>query len=176
MKTVMKLLGFAAIAVCAVLFFAPKENLYYLLEKKMEPYGIIIGDEALEERGVGLHVDDATVYVREIESAGVKKTAILCLGLYNRVDVEGVRLAPAFEQFFPAKIEKMTFLYTIFDPLHLTAEAVGEFGTAEARLSLRDRLVKVVIAPSDLMMSGYANTLKTMSKDEAGGYFYESSF
>lgn len=176
MKRMMKFMGFAVVALGALLFFAPKENLYYLLENSIKPYGIIVSDETLRERGVGLHVEEAKVYVKEVESAAVEKAAILCLGLYNRLDVRGVRLAPAFEQFFPPAIEAATFSYSVLDPLHIKAEAVGEFGRAEARISLRERLAKVVIAPSELMTSRYAQTLSRLGKDETGGYLYESRF
>lgn len=176
MKRVMRFLALAVIAAAALLFFAPKENLYYLAEKKMAAYGIVFSGEALHERATALRVERAELYVKEVQSASIEQADIICLGLYNRVDARGVRLAPAFEQLFPGSIETVTLTYTVFDPLHLIAAAAGDFGTAEARISLRDRMARVVMTPSQLVTTRYAHMLGNFSRDETGGYVYEYRF
>lgn len=176
MKRVRNFLIYAAVLCAALMFFAPKVNLYYQAEHALKPYGVIISDEHPIDRGFWLDVEEAKLYVQQIESAKATETRLMLFGFYNQVEIRDVELASALQQFVPASIERILIRYTVLDPLHVTLEASGDFGTATARFSVTERTLLAEIAPSKLMTSRFGHTLRTLKKNEAGGYLYESRF
>ncbi|MEA3373495.1 MAG: hypothetical protein U9Q62_07380 [Campylobacterota bacterium] len=165
-----------AIGVAAIMLLTPKVNLYYQIEHLIEPYGVILSDEKLDDRGFRLDIKDATLYVKEIESVKMEKTEVLLFLLYNRIDIEKIKLSSTFEQFVPTEVERVNIQYSVLDPLHITIEAVGDFGTAKGEVVLRERLFKMRVEPSKLMKTRYRSTMNKLTKDDTGGYTYESRF
>ena len=66
--------------------------------------------------------------------------------------------------------------YAVYDPMHVTIEAVGDFGTAQGEVSPTERMVRLTLQPSKLMKTRFRSTLNKLKKDETGGYYYESRF
>lgn len=160
----------------ALMLFTPKVNLYYQAEQLLKPYGVVVSGEEVKDGGFWLGITDATLYVKQIESAEVKSAEIKLFGLYNAVDVEGVMLSSAVAQLLPQEIGQIKVRYTIIDPLNIHVDAAGDFGTATATVNVMERTMRALIAPSKLMTSRFAHTLRRLKKDEAGGYVYESRF
>ena len=162
--------------VTVIMLLLPKINLYYQLERLIEPYGVVLNDEKLDDKGLWLNIQDATLYFKEIESAHTRNIDVKLFGLYNRVNVDDIRLAETFEQFVPVHIERIEVTYSVIDPLHIRATAVGDFGSAEAKVAVRDRNATVIVQPSELMKTRYRSMLNKLEKDETGGYRYASRF
>ncbi len=176
MKRFGRLLLYIAAFLAALMLFAPKANLYYLLEEQLRPLGVVIGGETLRDTGFGLEIDGGTLYAKQIESASAERVSVGLFGAYNRVTVKNLQLAKAFEKFWPARIERADAVLALWDPLHLTIDAEGDFGTLRAVIALDERSVDARIVPSQLMLKRYGATLRQMQKDDTGGYRYESRF
>ena len=160
----------------ALLFFTPKENLYYFAEEQLKPFGVVVGYEEAVDHGFRLEILHSKLYVQKIKSADIASITVGIFGLYNAVSVDNVVLDKTFEQFFPPLIERVDLHQSIFSPLHLNAEAIGDFGEAEATVNLLDRNVSVILKPSKLMLSRYKSTLKQLKKSKEGDYSYEYKF
>ncbi len=165
-----------AVGIVAIMLLSPKINLYYQFERLIEPYGVILSDEEVKDRGFRLEIKDAVLYVKQIESAKIERIRVHAFVLYNLIEIKTVRLSSAFEQFVPTEVQRVSVQYSILDPLRVTVNVVGDFGAAEGEFILREQLFKMTLQPSKLMKTRYRSTLNKLTQDEAGGYIYESHF
>ena len=176
MKKIALFFLYAVLFLGALLFFTPKENLYYFAEEQLKPLGIVIGYEEAVDHGFSLEILHAKLYVQKIKSANIGSINMGIFGLYNTVSIDNVVLDKTFEQFFPPLVQRIDVDQSIFAPLQLSAEAVGDFGEATATVNLLDRNVSVIMKPSKLMLSRYKNTLRQLKKSKEGDYRYEYRF
>ncbi len=170
------IIGYGILALVTVLYFIPKTNLYYKLEHRLQPHGIVIHNEHIDDKPFWLEIKNAQLYVQKLESLHVQKTRVMLFGGYNRVDLEGITLASTFGQFMPEKIETATVSYALYNPLNIIGTMVGDFGRAEASLDLYKRLFRVNIEASSLMSSKFLPTLENFTRDKKGAYHYEYRF
>ncbi len=176
MKKIGLFLLYIVLFLAALLFFTPKENLYYYAEEQLKPLHVVIGYEDVVDEGFTLSVHHASLYVQKIKSADIGKINLAVFGFYNRLDVENVVLDTTFEQFFPPIIEHLEVKQTIFDPLNVYAVAHGDFGEAEASVNLVDRNGTVYVTPSKMMTKRYRNTLRQLRRSKEGVYSYVFKF
>lgn len=170
------MIGYGILALVMVLFFLPKPNLYYKLEHELQPQGIIIHNEHLDDKRLWLEILDAELYVQKIESAHIHRSSIMLFGVYNQIDMEQITLASTLGQFVPKHIQSAQFRYGLYDPFNVHATILGDFGKAEITLNLYDRLITVNADASALMKSEFSATLKNLVPDKKGGYHYEYRF
>lgn len=176
MKKIVLFFLYIVLFFAALLFFTPKENLYYSGEAQLKPLGVIIDGEEVIDHGFSLTLNHATLYVKKIRSAQVEKLDALILGLYNKISIENIVLDPAVEQFFPPQINHVHMTHSIFSPLQLHVDAEGDFGSATAKVNLADRNGTLIMVPSKMMRTRFRNTLRQLKKSKAGDYYYEFKF
>ena len=176
MKKIALFFLYVALFFMALLFFTPKENLYYYAEEQLKPLGVVVGYEEVRDHGFSLEVQHAKLYVKKIKTANIGSLVLKPYFLYNTLHIEKVVLDKTFEQFFPPLIEHIDITQSIIAPLQLHAEAIGDFGEATASINLLERNVSVVLKPSKIMLSHYRNTLRQLKKSKEGTYHYESQF
>ena len=176
MKKIALFFLYSFLFIAALLFFTPKENLYYFAEEQLKPLGVVIGYEEAVDHGFTLEILHAKLYVQKIKSADIDSATIGIFGIYNAVSLDNIVLDKAFEQFFPPLIQRIDLHQSIFNPLSLNAVAIGDFGEAEATVDLLERNATVILKPSKLMFSRYKSTLKQLKKTKEGDYRYEYKF
>jgi len=159
-----------------LLFFTPKESLYYYAEEQLKPLGVVIGYEALNDSGFSLEIEHPKLFVQKIKSANIDAITLSPWLLYNHVEVENIILDSAFEQFFPPLINRISITQSILDPIHAHASSVGDFGEAVADIDLVERQISVVLKPSKLMRSRYLKSLVSLKKNAEGDYVYELQY
>lgn len=175
-KKLIKFLVYLLFFILALMFFSPKISAYYFLESHIKPFGVIISGEELHDNGFSLDIEHADVSFKAIDSAKIEKINIKIYGLYNAVNIDGVKLSSTAASFIPLNVTSTKVYHTIFDPLIVYADAMGEFGEAEVRYDILTNGVKITLKPSKLMLRKYKNTLRGLSKDENGEYIYEKTF
>ena len=166
----------AGVFLSSFVFFLPKANLYYLGEKMLQKQRVVIDNEAVREKGLGLDIEHATVYVEGIPAAKVMHVSIRPYLLVNTVRADFVRLTKAAKGLLPRKIDTFKAHYRVWDPLHIVFEMSGEFGTASGTVDLKARRVHVTLQASQTMQRSYKSLLGMMHKTKAGGYVYEHRF
>ncbi len=176
MKKIALFLFYTVLFFGALLFFTPKENLYYFAEEQIKPLGVVIGYEETVDHGFTLEILHPKLYVQKIKSADIGSISVAIFGFYNAISVNNVVLDKTFEQFFPPLIKQIDMDNTLFSPLQFNAEAVGDFGEAKATVDLLERSAKIIVKPSKLMLSQYKNTLRQLKKSKEGDYYYEYKF
>jgi len=160
----------------ALLFFTPKENLYYFAEEQLKSQGVIIGYEEVIDHGFSLEIRHAQLYVQKIKSAEIGSATFTVFGLFNTVSVSNVLLDKTFEQFFPPLIQRIDIRQNVLSPFRVDADATGDFGKAEAHVDLLKHSVNVLLKPSRLMLTHYKSTLGNLQKTKEGDYRYEYKF
>jgi len=172
-KKIVKFSLYVLFFLAAVLFFIPKVSLYYLAEKELKKYDVVVSNERVDDRGFTLSINSANVYVKSIKSANIVEINIKPFLLYNGVNVKNITLADTAKSFVPLKIEQLNIEYSLFNPLNITANAKGEFGELEISVQVVERRVHLELQPSKLMLKSYQNTLRQLKKTENGGYVYD---
>ena len=160
----------------ALMYFMPKESIYYFAEKELQKQGVVIAHEEVKDTGFSLELRHLDIYVQSIESASVKELDISLFGLYNGVSAEGIELSSALSSMLPTKIQKATLRYTMLHPLNVELNAVGAFGQLHATLNLKERKIRALLQPSSIMKRNYRQALRNFKKQANGEYEYVESF
>jgi hypothetical protein len=171
-----KFFGYVIFFILALMYFMPKESIYYFAEKELKNYNVIIAHEAVKDSGFSLELKHLDIYVEAIESAKVDSVSISLFGVYNTIDANNVHLTEALSSMLPVKIDKVNIRYSIFHPTEITLNAVGAFGTIDAKANLIERKVDALLKPSSIMKRKYRSTLRNFKKQSNGEYEYVQSF
>ena len=176
MKKLRNFMLYAAVFLVALMFFTPKVQLYYALEKALKPYGVIVANEVVDDKGMTLHVSEIDLYIQGIESAHIDSIDVALFGFYNVVNAHGITLAETFIKMVPIEIGDVELSYSVSNPLYITLYAEGDFGVMKGEVALIDRLVQIHLEPSKLLKTRYQRSLREFKKSEAGGLVYEYHF
>ena len=175
-KKIVIFFAYMSFFMLALIYFTPKVSAYYLLESQLKKFDVIVGSERINDSGFALEISDANIFVKSIDSVNIQNTNIKLLGLYNSINISGVTLSSTAKSFLPLKIEQVNLNYHVFNPLNMTAFAIGEFGEATVVVNIMKRTLKVKIVPSALMKKKYKNTLRNFKKSENGELIYDKTF
>lgn len=160
----------------ALLYFMPKESLYFLGEKELQKYHVVIAHESVKDRGFSLALRHLDIYVESIKSATVERVDIALFGLYNEVEADNIHLSSAVASMLPTKIEYVDIKYSVINPLNVTFTALGAFGTVQGVANIKERKIIARLKPSSLMLRNYRSTLRNFKKQANGEYKYVQSF
>lgn len=172
----LKYIGYTIFFVLALIYFTPKVAIYYLLEEKLNPYGIVIGDEKPQDNGLYLDVKDAVIFVKEVETAKISKIKIKIFGLYNSIDLKNIKLSTATSSLTPTKISEIYLSHSIFNPLYININSSGEFGKFKASFNLLNLNLHLNLEASDIMKKDFKSTLKSLKRLDTGVYTYDKTF
>ena len=172
MVKIAKFFGYVIFFFFALALFAPKEGVYFLLEKELSKYDVVITDEQVREESVSLHLEGLNVWAKGVESMNIESADVTLLLLYNKIELQNIALADILKSYVPTKIETLQAHYSILDPLHVKADALGEFGEASVSFDVLDRSLTLKLKPSKQMLQGYKSTMRMLKKDENGEYSY----
>ena len=169
-------LGYTLFFTLSLIYFTPKIALFYLAEKELNKFDLIISNEKIIDSGFSLEVSDFNLYIKSIESAKVQDLDITIFGLYNRVILQNIVLSNTAKSFVPLNIYLVEAKYTIFNPLNATATADGEFGKLDVTFNLLEMALNIKLFPSEIMLKKYRSTMSQLSKNEDGSYSYAKNF
>jgi hypothetical protein len=176
MVKIVKFFGYVAFFMLSLMYFTPKESIYYFAEQTLKNYKVVISDEAVIDRGFTLRLEHLDVYVESIESAKIDEVEIALFGLYNKVEAKNIFLSSVAASFLPVKIDDIQIVYSVLSPLKATLNAVGEFGEVHGVVNIKEKKVVLVLKPSKLMRSRYTKTLRNLRKTADGEYEYVKNF
>jgi len=171
MQMVKKYLLWLFVLWFAFLFFMPKPELYYALERELAKQDIKLNESSIEEGVLYLTIRDVKVYVKGIELAKIESIHFFTLLGYSSVELKQVEVDDLLKSKVPKNIEKVFASHNIFSPFSLSLDANGSFGVAKGRLSLVDNNVSV-----KLVEANDIDTLKPFMKQDEEGWYYEASF
>ena len=170
MQMVKKILLVIVVVLFSLVIFAPKRELYYLLENRLMKYDIIINNEDIEEGLFLLHINHPDIYVKGIELVNIDKIDILSLLFYNTIEVDGIATDRSLKKLMPAKVTTIKATYQIVDPLKVAISVAGDFGKADGYLYIKENKIRLDISePKDI------SRLKHLLRKDDKGWYYETA-
>jgi hypothetical protein len=175
-KKILIPLALIILFILSIMYFSPKENIYFLLEHELKKYDVIISNEEFKDAGLKVELNDAELYYKSINTANVKEIHMKIFVFYNSIILSNITLSQMTNSFLPAKIEKLILTYSIFNHLNINIYENGDNGEVSGSLSLMDMALHISFKPSELMLKKYKNSLREFKKLEDGEYSYDRSF
>jgi hypothetical protein len=169
---VIRIIGGFFLSIILIWLLAPKEELYYLLEKELKREGIIISNERLQDRWFGFVIEDADIYVKGAKMAEVSKLELNIFFLYNTLVVKEIKTDSAIHNIAPKNIEESLIKYSILNPLKITIDTKGSFGVATGAVKLLEREIKILLP----IVKDIKTFRKFLKKDKTEGWKYETSY
>ena len=176
MVKVLKLLAYMLFFVLALVYFIPKDSVYYYAENQLKLHKIILSQEEIVENKFSLDINNAELLYSEIESAQVENINLKFFLVYNSINVENITLSEMANSFVPTQIQTLHVEYTIFNPLSVRLNAVGDFGEIDASFNILDTNATAILIPSKIMLQKYKKSLRYFKKNENGEYQYDKTF
>lgn len=159
----------------AIILLLPKERLYYTAERLAgSSLGIYLNDERLENRFVFLTARDATLLIDTAAVGTVETIRLLPWIVFNRITIRNVSFTGEFAALFPGGIDRLTFTYSLLDPLHIVIEGEGGFGPVRGNISLVPSHLTLYFEPS-VELRRYPMLLAKLHPSPQG-LLYETEF
>jgi hypothetical protein len=160
----------------ALIYFSPKEQLYYLGEEYLKQESVFIYNESLQDEGFSFTISEFDLALQGVKSLHAKEAKITLFGFYNSIGITDIELSSALASFIPLKITNVKLGYTLLNPLEVSIELFGDFGEAYGGYSLIDNEVEIKVIASEQMKREFKHTLKEFKKDDKGEYSYAKKF
>jgi hypothetical protein len=172
MQMVKRIVGGFFLFILLMWLFAPKQELYYLLEQKLKEKDIIISNETVVDTWFGVNIQNADIYVKGIKMANVADLQLNVFFFYDTLEVENINIDEALQAMAPKSIDELKVKYSVIDPLHVTIDGLGSFGTASGVVDLKEKMVHI-----DFPVAKDIQTIKKfLKKDKTGGWYYETNY
>ena len=167
MQMVKRIVGGFFLLILLMWLFAPKQELYYLLEQKLKEKNIIISNETVTDTWFGLNIKNADIYAKGVKMANIADAQLNIFFFYNTLNIENIKIEVS-----PQVVNELKVKYSVVDPLHISIAGLGSFGTASGAVALKESLVHI-----DFPVAKDIDMIKKfLKKDKAGGWYYETNY
>jgi len=172
MQMVKRIIGGFFLSLILLWLFAPKVELYYLLEKSLKEKNIIISNETITDTWYGLKIENATLNVAGAKVAHVAELNFNFFLFYNTLKIEEIKMDKALSNMAPKEINHFTAIYSVINPLKVKLDGEGSFGLLEGNIDLKNRKVEVLFPETKDI-----KTIKKFLKNDAEkGWVYETNY
>lgn len=172
MQMVKRIIGGFFLSLVLLWLFAPKIELYYLLEKSLEKNQIIISNETITDTWYGVKITDAEVYVAGAKVSDASELTFNFFLVYNSLNLNEVKMDKSLSTIAPKELHNFTAVHSIINPLNITLSGSGSFGTLDGSVNLLDRKVNILFP----VVKEIKTIQKYLKKDNEKGWYYETSY
>jgi len=172
MQVVKRIIGGFFLLILFLWLFSPKQELYYLLEKTLKKEDIIISNETVKDTWYGMKIQNADIYVKGAKMAHVGELELNIFFLYNTLKVKEITTDEVVHKVAPKRIDEALIKYSVLNPLKITLNGLGSFGTLDGNVSLVEKHVLIKL-PLSKDIKAFRKFLK---KDETGVWKYETTY
>jgi len=151
--------------------FAPKKELLFLLEKRLAEQGIVLADGTLYEHPFGLTIEHPVLFFKGVRVASVDTVSVWSVLFYTRGRIDSLTIDPSLQTYFPEKIDAVSLVHTVVNPLKISVALTGSSLAAEGEIDLRKHAVRMMFPKLT-----NKNVLKRYLKQTKGGWIYEQQF
>ena len=156
----------------ALLFFMPKQELYFTLEKELAKQDIEINEQKIEEGLFSLNLINSEVYIKGIKIASIEKINIFTLLFTTNIHIKSLVLEDSLKSFAPEKIDMANLSHSILSVFNITIDGEGSFGLLSGNVNLKENTLRIDFRETTKELDSIKSNLK---KDDKGLY-YETSF
>jgi len=169
MQMVKRIVGGFFLSLILLWLFAPKVELYYLLEKSLKEKSIIISNETITDTWYGLKIENATLYVAGAKVANAAQLNFNFFLLYNTLKIDELK---TYTNMAPKEINRFTAVYSILNPLNIKLDGEGSFGILDGKVALKDRTVEILFPE----IKDIKPIKKFLKNDKERGWIYETNY
>ena len=155
----------------ALIFFMPKEEIYFKIEQELVKNEIELNEESRNEGFFSLSLKNVTVYVKGISLVTVEEINFFTLLFYTKIEIKNLLFDESLKSMTPTEIEALTISQNILSPTSLNIAAEGTFGEVEGTIDLVSRNLRL-----DINDTKELDMLKSQLKQGEKGWYYETSF
>ncbi|MEA3456255.1 MAG: hypothetical protein U9R26_07080 [Campylobacterota bacterium] len=171
MQVVKKVVLGLLVILFSLAIFAPKRELFYLLEERLMQQDIIISNEEIDTGLFTLTLRHPELYFKGIKVADINEIRLFSLLFYTTAIVKGIKADASLQKWVPGEIDNLTAGFQLGNPGNIALGALGSFGRAEGYVSLNKRVVHI-----DLIEEKSIKALKPLLKKGEKGWYYEAAF
>lgn len=172
---VLKIIIYPLIFLALVVALAPKNSLYYLLEKELLKHKIVISNEEISDKFFYFEIKNGDIFYEDIYAGEIELVRIYPLVFWNKISLEGISIVDSVARFVPAYTKELSFSYSIVpNPLFATLRGEGDFGTLGGGVDMVERRAFVEVNATNIFLN-YKNITQKM-KNQDGKWVYEYSF
>ena len=171
MQVVIKATLGLLVILLSLAIFAPKRELFYLLEERLMQQDIIISNEEIDDGLFTFTLRHPELYFKGIKVADINEVRLFSLLFYTSVIVKKIKPDASLHKWVPGEIDNLTAGYLFWKPGNIALGAVGSFGRAEGVVSINKKMIHI-----DLTEEKSIKALKPLLKKGEKGWYYESSF
>ncbi|HIP51866.1 MAG TPA: hypothetical protein EYG94_07245 [Campylobacterales bacterium] len=172
MQMVKRIVGGFFLSLILLWLFAPKVELYYLLEKSLKERNILISNETITDTWYGLKIENADLHVAGAKVANISELNFNFFLFYNTLTINEIKMDKSLSNMAPKEINKLDSVYSVLNPLNITLDGVGSFGVLDGTVALVEKKIEILFP--------VAKELKTikkfLKKDKEKGWFYEANY
>ena len=171
MRLVRGVLIFIVALYLGLIFFMPKSELYYFVEKQLNKQGVAIDNEVLNSKPTSLDILHPVAYYQGVDVARVAKIKVTPLLFINKVEADDIELLNIAKKFLNVTVSSLKLNHSILKPFRVKIDAKGSFGVANGYANLKSRVVHIdIVKPKNI------NSIRRFLKKGAKGWYYESRF
>lgn len=171
MQMVKKIILALIVILLSLVIFAPKRELYYLLEAQLMQQDIIIHNEEIDAGLFSLTLKHPELYVKGIRIAQVDEVTLRPLLFYTVATVKGVQFDHTLDRWVSGGVTEIRASHLFTDPMRIDLSLSGTFGKAEGYVDLSRQIIHL-----DLTEEQKIGKLKSMLRKGEKGWYYETSF
>jgi hypothetical protein len=150
--------------------FAPKRELYYLLEERLLKDDIIIHDEAIIDGLFSIEIKHPQIYLKGIYVAKIESVEFWSLLFYTHLSISTIQPNNMINKVISTDIDRVDISHSILDPLKVSIDGSGGFGDIDGLVWLDEKRVRVNIYDQKLI-----SKLRALLKKDDKGWYYETS-
>jgi galactitol-specific phosphotransferase system IIB component len=172
MQMVKRIVGGFFLSLILLWLFAPKVEIYYLLEKALKEKNILISNEKITDTWYGLKIENADVYVAGAKVANIAELNFNFFLFYNTLKINEIKMDKSLSNMAPKAMNKLDAVYSILNPLKVKLAGVGSFGVLDGTVTLVDKKIEILFP----VVKELKTIKKFLKKDKEKGWFYETNY
>jgi hypothetical protein len=169
MQMVKRIFGGLFLSLILLWLFAPKVELYYLLEKSLKEKQIVISNETVTDTWYGLKINNANVYLAGAQIANATEINLNFFFFYSSLTINKVDMKSSL---VPKELNNLTTVHSIINPLNIKIDGEGSFGTLDGRVHLLERKIEILFP----VAKDIKTIKKFLKKDKQKGWYYETNY
>ena len=146
-----------------IIFFMPKDNLYYTAQKYLAKENIYINSSV--KNGAVLDLKNGKVYQNGIDFASFKNIKIMPFLFFNKITAEDIKI-----NLQNLNIDNLNITYSVINPIKVYINGSSNFGKITGEINLIKKEIKVYI------LNLTNNNIKSFLRKDKKGYFYYAKF
>ncbi len=155
----------------ATILLAPKRDLYFFAQKKLQESEILLKAETIEETPFGVTLEKLRLSYNGLTLGTWKEVRIWSLIFYSEIDAKDFIPSAMLQYLFDGKIGKMRLRYSLLHPKRIMLILSGTLGTARGWIDVKKRIIFL-----QWTKIGKLGSLQKYMKRDKRGWYYERRF